>query len=45
MSIPPSSNPALEGWMGRLPRRSIKYEDRWNEWDTQDKNIEEPINK
>jgi hypothetical protein len=21
------------------------YEDRWNEWDTQDKKFEEPINK
>jgi hypothetical protein len=22
-----------------------RYEDRWNEWDTQDKKIEEPINE
>jgi hypothetical protein len=31
--------------MGRLPRRSIKVWRLLNEWDTQDKKIEEPINE
>jgi hypothetical protein len=32
------------GWVD-YPGEVSRYEDRWNEWDTQDKKIEEPINE
>jgi len=33
-----------DGWAD-YPGEVSRYEDRWNEWDTQDKKIEEPINE
>jgi hypothetical protein len=39
-----ATQPMKDGWANYSGEVS-RYEDRWNEWDTQDKKIEEPINK
>jgi hypothetical protein len=39
-----ATQPLKDGWVD-YPGEVSGYEDRWNEWDTQDKKIEEPINE
>jgi hypothetical protein len=41
---PKKNQPLKDGWAD-YPGEVSRYEDHWNEWDTQDKKFEEPINE